>query len=434
MKNLLKLSVGSTLLLVVASLSIGESARAFNTLGFSISLSQRDVRLFNNFDDSLSNDNHVIHPNWPGYSRAYLAIWKAAYEWGVDAFGDGAGDSTQSNIGDGGANFTPVWNGKASGSGTGMQNNIVHAPNVDGGGFIAWAYVGPSGWLIEFADNSFDFADGPDTISWPEMDIQGVASHEYGHALGLAHATAPSATMYPTIQAGSVEERSITTDDSSGVQYIYGAKDSGMPYIDGILGSTVPGGTAVLLGGNFTPNDCRLWFNSDVYDSTDSGGELFKLQGLSSTGNGTQIPFTVPSSGIETGAIHAKVNGGKGSLSGGHPFPLGIPSISNTLTLVGPSTAAAGKSVMFSFGDARPQVYFEIGWSPSLNGHKINGHFFDLGRRVRTVISGITTSSGAGWGSKKIPLHAVGMTVYLEALTLDGGFYEDSNPLRLDIL
>jgi hypothetical protein len=434
MRTFLKFSAGTSLLLAAATMSLGVDAFSYSTLGFSLPLSQRDVRVFNNFDDQVSNNNLAVDPNWPGYNGAYLAFWKGAAEWGSSSMGDGSGDPTQPNIGDGGANFNPVWNGSATGPGSGWRKNVAHAPDVNGGGSIAWTYPSNDGWLIEFADLSYEFEDGPDTIYQLNMDIQGIAAHEYGHALGLGHSSNPASTMYSTIGRGSILERNIIYDDQNGVQSIYGVKDANMPFIDAILGSTAPGATAVLIGGNFDATDNRIWFNSDVLDDDDAGGEPFKLNNLASSGNGTQVSFTVPNSGIESGAIHAKVVGGKHTLGEGHPFQYGGLAATDTLNLEGPATANGGDNVNCRLSNARPFVHYEIQYSTNLNGHYIGGHFFDLGHPYWIGAYGLTDGFGQATAHRRLPHAAAGKTFYFEATTFDQGVYEDSNTVKMTVL
>ena len=53
-------------------------------------------------------------------------------------------------------------------------------------------------------------------------DVQSVATHEMGHALGLAHnPTLVTATMYGGAMRGEVNKRTLTADDIAGVQSIY---------------------------------------------------------------------------------------------------------------------------------------------------------------------------------------------------------------------
>jgi len=63
-------------------------------------------------------------------------------------------------------------------------------------------------------------------------DLQTVALHEIGHALGLLHSTLRTADMYP-IYAGAFSE--LTTDDISGIRAIYGARQPDAR--EGLLGN-----------------------------------------------------------------------------------------------------------------------------------------------------------------------------------------------------
>jgi len=52
-----------------------------------------------------------------------------------------------------------------------------------------------------------------------EYDIESTATHEAGHALGLAHSNVTSALMYPSI--GACQVKPLATDDSNGINTIY---------------------------------------------------------------------------------------------------------------------------------------------------------------------------------------------------------------------
>lgn len=431
MKKLSQLSIGAFALFGASSLMITDAADSYSTLGFSLGTGQRDFRLNNNFADSAANNNTTIDPNWPGYDGAELAIWKSAAEWGSTRFGDGSGDPTQNGIGDGGANFNPVWNGNANGHST-SGRNIISAISGGGGGAIAWMYGGQTGWTIEFIDDDFNFADGPGSIGGSQMCIQAINTHEYGHALGLGHSNVSGATMWPSASYGSTSPRSINNDDKAGVQAIYGAMSSSMPYIDDIQGSTVPGGTAIVIGGNYTADRVRIWFNSDVFNNLQSGGEPYKLGQQTSTNGGTQISFTVPTSGIETGAINIKLDGGGESLSEGHPFDLGANPW-DKLNLTGPTSANAGNNVSYSFSNGTPGLPWQLHYSFSNAGHVTNGHQFDLGLPIRLAGAGTVSAAGTGAVTKRLPNNAAGLTVYIEARVIGGSFFEDSNMITLVI-
>ena len=56
-------------------------------------------------------------------------------------------------------------------------------------------------------------------------DLQNALTHEFGHALGLAHSEVPEATMAPTAPLGETEKRDLHKDDVEGVVYLYSDGD-----------------------------------------------------------------------------------------------------------------------------------------------------------------------------------------------------------------
>ncbi|MCA9543498.1 MAG: matrixin family metalloprotease, partial [Myxococcales bacterium] len=77
---------------------------------------------------------------------------------------------------------------------------------------------------IELNQQNFQWTTGgPD----PRLtDIQGVTTHEVGHAIGLGHSFRRDATMYWT--GGDVELRDLSADDERGLRYLYGAGGEGV--------------------------------------------------------------------------------------------------------------------------------------------------------------------------------------------------------------
>jgi Matrixin len=52
-------------------------------------------------------------------------------------------------------------------------------------------------------------------------DLAGVATHEFGHAVGLGHSSVSGATMYPSVAACDFSISSLANDDKAGYQSIY---------------------------------------------------------------------------------------------------------------------------------------------------------------------------------------------------------------------
>lgn len=69
-------------------------------------------------------------------------------------------------------------------------------------------------------DGSWTWTSG--TPTGGQIDLQSVALHEFGHALGLGHSAVNAAVMYPSISAGTMK-RTPQPDDIDGLISIYGA-------------------------------------------------------------------------------------------------------------------------------------------------------------------------------------------------------------------
>jgi len=278
-------AIAATVLLVLPT-----DTDAFSTLGSNLTVAnERDVRVFNNFSDTTVNENTTSDPNFPGYDGAERAIWKACIEWG-NLHGTGNGDPLQNGgLGSGGANFDVTWQGNAVGVG-GLTN--VHSQiSGSNGGVYAYAEqaFGP-GWRIRYYQSPWVWDDGPGSLPGGRTDLQGIATHEYGHALGLGHSGANPATMRGSVsQSGSYFARSIEPDDIAGVRQIYGVASASKPIITGL--STAGPGVVEITGSNFAGANNELWFTQSGVGGT---GNAIKATGLVSTGGGTSITVAIP--------------------------------------------------------------------------------------------------------------------------------------------
>ena len=67
----------------------------------------------------------------------------------------------------------------------------------------------------------FTWATSVDTCA-KEYDLESALTHEVGHALGMAHSIGhPDATMYATGEACETQKRSLTADDTAGLDSLY---------------------------------------------------------------------------------------------------------------------------------------------------------------------------------------------------------------------
>ncbi len=286
------------------------SIEGYTALGWLLGHPQRDVRVFDNFQDPTANDNTTPHPNWPGYTGAELAVWKAATEWGSILHGDGSGDPSQpGDLGSGGARFDVTWQGNAThpGSSTG---NVVSAVSSVGGGVLAVSELGAGGWRIRLNEQLL-WDDGPGTVLAPgALDIQGTIAHEYGHALGLGHSSVPGSTMHASAAGNGVAQRSIEPDDVAGIQALYGTPSALQPWI----GSASGGNPVVVDGFAFSATDNEVWFTQASANPT---GEPIKVTGVASIQNGTRIVLSFP---VGAGPGDVLVLNSWGRLSNAFPF------------------------------------------------------------------------------------------------------------------
>jgi hypothetical protein len=263
-------------------LSGSQEAGAWTTIGGNLNHGQRDFRIFNNFTGASDNNNQVPDAQFPGYQGADMAIWKGCVEWSSIAHGTGAGDPTQSILGSSGANFDPSFQGSATGIG-GANDNVHSQISGSNGGVLAYTETPISdGWRIRYYEG-WTWSDGPGSSGG--IDLQEVACHEYGHALGLGHSTVGSATMYPSYSGGT-SGRSIAADDQAGCQAVYGVMAGNKPTITGL---SINGNSLIVTGTNFSATDNQVWFTQVA---AGGNGQPIKVTGL--TSNGTTITANIP--------------------------------------------------------------------------------------------------------------------------------------------
>src|SRR5262245_18182473 len=183
-------------------------------LGFLLPLvpNQRDFRVNQApFVDAIATNNVTPQVNYPGATGAAMALWKAASEWGAYRHGtNGSGDPSQGAIGgDSGnsvfvdnslANFDFTYQGVTTTAG-GSTGNVVSATQTTlGPGVLAATFLpggsGAGGWQMLFDDPQWTWDDGP-TGGVSGWCIQGIGTHELGHAHGLGHTAVGGAATLP---------------------------------------------------------------------------------------------------------------------------------------------------------------------------------------------------------------------------------------------
>jgi hypothetical protein len=319
-------------------------SEAFSKIGGSLSESQRDVRLFDNFLDTSANNNTTPSTQFPGYLGAELAIWKGLTEWASLPHGDGTGDPLSGNLlGDGGANFDAFWAGNANGIGTTNNNIVSSLADCGGGGTLAFTETPISdGWRIRFCDE-WTWDDGPGTVSL-RWDIQSVMTHEYGHALGLGHSTVSLATMAPSGSAGQTILRSIESDDIAGIQCVYGIAAGTKPVVVATAANSGLG-TLTIYGSNFDASGNEVWFTNSAVTAT-SVDPIVRVTGVNSSGGGTVLSLSIPVGAGPGDVIVNKSGAGGATLSNAFPTDLvgtfgTVPGVHPNITSITPSSIEA---------------------------------------------------------------------------------------------
>ena len=143
--------------------------------------------------------------------------------------------------------------------------NAVFWSSADGGeALAATIFAGDNGVATAFDIIFFGSSDGvandwsgPGEPASGTFDIQGVAVHELGHALGLAHSPISQATMFASVSGRGLPLRTLHLDDAAGVEFLYGLRTQTPPdveitSVDPPDGPTTGGNEVILEGINFT--------------------------------------------------------------------------------------------------------------------------------------------------------------------------------------
>ncbi len=309
-----------------------DDAGAYSLLGHSLSIFERDFRVNNNFTDGTANNNTTPHPNFPGHTGAVMAIWKGAIEWASGGHGDGTGDVSGNFLGSGGANYDAHFQGTTTS--TGSFTNIHRELSGSSGSTLAFMQGGSFGWHVRYY-STWTWQDGPGFISGGS-DLQGIACHEHGHALGMGHSNSGGS---PTMQPGTAngfEQRSLHSDDIAGVQAIYGSADPLKPNIGSISGTLELGSALTINGINFTSTNNQVWFTNQ-----NSSGEESIIFGVPSP-SGTSLTVNIPGNAVDGHVLVRRNATGHFSLS--DAFPLNIDEGGAQLpilSLLDPNSGAA---------------------------------------------------------------------------------------------
>ncbi|HPF14655.1 MAG TPA: matrixin family metalloprotease, partial [Planctomycetota bacterium] len=369
------------------------TSEGYALLSHSLSTAQRDFRVYNTFINSGANNNVAPDTQFPGAQGAVMAIWKGCIEWGSRLHGNGNGDSTQNgDLGSGGANFDATFQGEANYVGT-LGDNICSTVSGTPNGVLAYTEINGSGsWRMRFYD-SWNWADGPGSISGSQMDMQSVACHEYGHALGMDHSANAQATMAPAIGNGQTSTRSINFDDIAGVQAKYGVAGANKPIVSGITSAVL--GQITITGSNFGANN-EVWFTRQNFVGT---GTPLTVGGVASTNGGTQIVVSVPND-AQSGDVLVRNTSLSGGVSLSNAWPFDISSIQcpgqgTVCTGFPNSTGATGE--LYIFGSQNVAANDTVLTAAAVPANQFGLFVYGQGSGLLPVSNGIFCLNGSAF-------------------------------------
>jgi serine protease len=127
------------------------------------------------------------------------------------------------------ANILPYYMGRTSGSTAAMNGKnemFFRNASKDAAAATTYWWSDSNNRLIDsdivIWDATYTFVSSGAGCSGA-IFVQDVMTHEFGHALGIAHSSVSSATMYPVIQYCSNAMRSLDADDIAGIEKLYPA-------------------------------------------------------------------------------------------------------------------------------------------------------------------------------------------------------------------
>ena len=244
--------------------------------------------------------------------------------------------------------------------------NAVFYSNKDGNGALAvctWSSFSNGdmfGFDIEFYDRA-----GTWDFSWSlnptgsQFDVESVAVHEFGHALGMSHSDVSGSTMYASISAGSTQNRTLHADDIAGVNALYGSQATGNPAIT----DAQPVYNWIGGGGRVTVTGTEL-AGADPQTVTVDGFAASEVTVI----DDTSLSFVMPT-GTQAGFVDLQFGHAQGST-------ISVAAVHNDTTKVGTelSITSAGTIDLFYPGEsalsyqALPCYFFLPGFSLELIG------------------------------------------------------------------
>jgi hypothetical protein len=185
--------------------------------------------------------------------------------------------------------FRYTYGGRVRDTTTGYDNrNVMLFRDASSGSALATTYSWWSGTTLVDSDivvwdEAFHFYTGSSGCSNGAY-LEDVLTHELGHALGLNHSDNTAATMYPSYRLCSTGMRTLSADDISAAQSLYGTATAGTNTAPSVKISSPVGGTfetttPIAFAGSATDSEdgnltSRLSWRSTVSGYLGTGGSF----------------------------------------------------------------------------------------------------------------------------------------------------------------
>jgi hypothetical protein len=170
---------------------------------------------------------------------------------------------------------------------TNNGKNEVFFRNATNGTAIATTYYWSSGSQaldadIVFWDATYKFFTGSSGCSGG-FYIEDVATHEFGHALGLGHSAVSDATMVSGQQYCGTYKRSLALDDTLALEFLYPLTSTNLPptvaIVTPLSNSTFSAGATISFTGTALDTEdgiltSNLQWNSNVSGALGTGGSI----------------------------------------------------------------------------------------------------------------------------------------------------------------
>jgi hypothetical protein len=303
------------------------------------------------------------------------------------------------------ANIALVYAGQTNGS-TAQLNykNEVFFRGEAGGGYTYWWASGGS--LVDadiiMYEGSIKYFTGSDTCTGYGQYVEDLATHEFGHVLGLRHSSDSIATMYSTTGYCDPNWRTLAADDIAGIESLYPpSSKSTVP--------NAPSGLAVNVNAASPTSSLSLSWQDNSNDESgfrvERSTDGVSFAQIAQLGAGTR---SYTNTGLAAGTmyyyrVHAYNSAGASAHSNvawnqTHVAANTAPSVSITSPKDGASLTA-GSLVSFSGAASDPEdgnLSSGLKWVSSLDGAIGTGASFSRALTAGTHIITASVSDSAG--------------------------------------